>query len=266
MMLPEEQKEQYSEEFRKVVDEWPEKRIAALQSTLNLPAKRISAMLGIGISTLRRLGLGMYTPSPALCNRMQTLEDMAASGNLHQEYTPKKREMQRRMTLFRAWWFSKKPSVEMPMITAHIQVRWGASPNQSLSIPLEYLPALRLTKWEGLVEVIRAVATSLRRVARDNSRVLFKPMEAEFWARYANDTLPKIVVERAKIPQAAAQKSRQIWSARRKGKEQDDGSGIDSGRNAGRRGDLVGQPEVQRITRRRVPDDPGGPADSGDHS
>ena len=192
-------------DIRAIVDEWPPERIAGLREKTKLPVKRIIALLGISQPGYSRLSLGDFTPSPALCRRMRELEEMAERGELHSQYVPSTAEMRRRMALFRAWWLSKPPSVDLPMITTHLQVRWGGGVHQMVSIPINHMPQLRLKDWNGLVPVIQAVTVALRKMALGNSRLLWKDAESQYWSMYARDKLPSIVTERAKIlPKARA--------------------------------------------------------------
>lgn len=184
-------------ESQELVRAWSSERIAKLQDLCSVPRSRLAALLGIGISALSALAAGRYTPSPALCRRFEQLQQMAERGELHGEYVPAKAEMQRRMTLFRAWWFARDPTAEFPLISIAVKVRWGRERRNELVIPVETLPQLRLTKWDGLVQVIRAVTTAVRSVARVGAKALWKDADAEFWQRYARDTVPAIVNERA---------------------------------------------------------------------
>lgn len=198
-------------DFRAIVDLFPIERIKGLREKTKLPVARIVALLGISQPAYSKMCSGDFTPSPNLCRRMQELEDMAARGELHSQHVPTSREMQRRMALFRSWFLSKDPSVDLPLITCHLQVQWGKAAYQKITIPIKYVPQLRLKDWTGLVGVIRAVTVALRKLAQGNARILWRQAEAEFWSAYARDTLPKIVTERAKIlPKATA-------AAKRKG-------------------------------------------------
>jgi hypothetical protein len=66
-------------------------------------------------------------------------------------------------------------------------------------LPVEGLPSLRLTRWAGLVQVVKAVTMAVRELARANSRLLWKDVDEQFWRAYAMDTLPGIVEERARV-------------------------------------------------------------------
>jgi hypothetical protein len=189
-----------------LVDSWPPERIAALREKTKLPVKRIIALLGISQPGFSRLSLGDFTPSPSLCRRMQQLEEMAERGELHGEYTPSTAEMRRRMALFRAWWLSRPPTVDLPLISCHLSVQWGQGVHHRITIPVKHIPQLRLKEWKGLVPVVKAVTVALRKVAMGNSRLLWKQAESEYWFLYARDKLPAIVTERAKIlPKARAE-------------------------------------------------------------
>ena len=198
-----------SVEFRDIVGQWPISRIATLREKTKLPVARIVALLGISQPAYSKMCSGDFTPSPALCRRMQQLEVMADRGELHREYIPSTAEMRRRMALFRAWWLRKPPSVDLPLITCHLQVRWGKGVQHLIVIPVKHIPQLRLREWTGLVAVIKTVTVALRKLAQGNARILWKQAEEDYWYRYARDTLPAIVTERAKIlPKAnAARKS-----------------------------------------------------------
>ena len=109
------------------------------------------------------------------------------------------------MTLFRAWWLRKPPTVDLPLVTCHLQVRWGRNVCQMVTIPIKHVPQLRLKEWTGLVGVIRTVTVALRKLAQGNARILWRQAEADYWYAYSRDTLPAIVTERAKIlPKANA--------------------------------------------------------------
>jgi hypothetical protein len=177
-----------------------------LREKTKLPVKRIIALLGISQPGFSRLSLGDFTPSPSLCRRMQQLEEMAERGELHGEYTPSTAEMRRRMALFRAWWLSRPPTVDLPLISCHLSVQWGQGVHHRITIPVKHIPQLRLKEWTGLVPVVKAVTTVLRKMAVGNARLLWKQAESEYWYAYARNTLPAIVTERAKIlPKARAE-------------------------------------------------------------
>lgn len=192
-------------DFRAIVATWPIERIEGLREKTKLPVARIVALLGISQPAYSKMCSGDFTPSPNLCRRMAELEDMAARGELHAQYIPSTAEMRRRMALFRSWWLSKPPSVDLPLVTCHLQVRWGKAAYQLITIPVKHVPQLRLKEWTGLVGVIRTVTVALRKLAQGNARILWKEAESAYWYAYARDTLPAIVTERAKIqPKAKA--------------------------------------------------------------
>lgn len=197
-MLASEKAKMFSNEFREIVAEWPSERIAGLEEKVKLPRSRVVALLGIGMSAFGSLCKGAFTPGPALCRRMAQLEDMAERGELHATYIPDKTDMQRRMCLFRAWFFEQPPRKDFPLVTVAIKVRWSKSRYHEVTIPVEHLPALRLTRWEGLLQVVKAVTMAVRGLARGNARLLWKEIDNEYWTRYARETLPGIVEERAK--------------------------------------------------------------------
>jgi len=196
-MLAAEEAQKWSKAFQAIVAEWPIERIAGLENRCKLPRSRIVALLGVGMSAYSSLCAGRYTPSPALCRRMAQLEEMADRGELHGSYVPAKAEMQRRMCLFRAWWFARDPTKDFPLVEVVIRVKWGRDRRHEIIVPVDTLPQLRLTKWEGLTQVIRAVVMALRGVARVTAREQWKAADASFWERYARDTLPQIVMDRA---------------------------------------------------------------------
>jgi hypothetical protein len=196
-MLAAEQRQMESAEFRALVEKWPAERISALVERCSVPKRRVAALLSVGATALNRLCEGRYTPSPALCRRMEHLEQMAERGELHGEYVSDKSEVQRKMTLFRQWFLDKPPTVDFPLVTVAIKIRWSRYRHHEVTLPIESLPKLRLTRWAGIVEVVRAVTSTVRELARANSRLLWTNVDAEFWQRYAHDALPKIVEERS---------------------------------------------------------------------
>lgn len=197
-MLASEQRKMQSEEFKALVQEWPVERISALVERCAFPKARVCALLSIGQSAFASLCAGRFTPGPALCRRMDQLEQMADRGELHGTYVPDTADLQRKITLFRAWFFEKTPTVEFPLVTVAIRVKWSRSKYHEVVLPIESLPALRLTKWEGLVQVVRAVTVAVRSLAKGNARLLWKDIDSTFWHHYARETLPAIVEERAK--------------------------------------------------------------------
>ena len=210
--LPE---EPFLPDLQGLVDSWPPERIAGLREKTKLPVKRIIALLGISQPGFSRLSLGDFTPSPALCRRMQQLEEMAERGELHNEYIPSTAEMRRRMALFRAWWLSRPPTVDLPLISCHLSVQWGQGVHHRITIPVKHIPQLRLKEWTGLVPVVKAVTVALRKMALGNARILWKQVEADFWYRYSRDTLPSIVTERAKILPRAREEAKRKASGRK---------------------------------------------------
>lgn len=207
VLLTEEEKKVYrTPEFQAIVSEWPVERIRALKDKCAVPVPRLVALLGIGRQPYDKLCRGDYTPSAGLCRRMQAIEQMAESGQLHPAYVPKSGEMQRRMALFRAWFMARPPTAEFPLLTVRLEIRWGRSVWQKLALPVESLPALRIKEWRGLADAIQAVTVAVRKLAKGNMRGLWKEMEEEYWRRYATDTLPAIVQRSAKIPDTARQR------------------------------------------------------------
>jgi hypothetical protein len=129
---------------------------------------------------------------------MEQLEQMADRGELHGEYVADKTELQRKMTLFRQWFMDKPPAVDFPLVTVAIRVKWSRSKYHEVLLPVESLPALRLTKWGGITQVVKAVTMAVRELARANSRLLWKNVDEEFWHKYSTETLPAIVEERSR--------------------------------------------------------------------
>src|SRR5574340_343202 len=146
-----ERRKERSEESQELVKAWPAERIAGLEKRCNVPRKRVAALLGIGMAVLKKLSEGTYTPSPTLCARMEQLEQMADRGELHGEWTPKDGQLQRRLALFRAWFMAKPPEKDFPLITVAVKFQWGKSFYSSITVPIEYLPQLRLTDRKSVV-------------------------------------------------------------------------------------------------------------------
>lgn len=186
-----------SEEFKAIVEKWPAERISSMVQRCSLPKRRVAALLSVGVSALTALCEGRYTPSPALCRRMEHVEEMAVRGELHGEYVSDKTSVQRRLTLFRAWFMEKPPEVAFPLVTVAIKIKWGRSPKCEFTLPCECLPSLRLTKWGGIVQVVKVVTSAVRELARANSRLLWRDVDEQFWRKYATDTLPEIVEQKA---------------------------------------------------------------------
>ena len=201
-----EERAMLEDQRRRVVSEWPATRIAALKDSCQVPVTRITALLGISRPAFSRLAGGEFTPSASLCLRMAQLEEMAAAGELHRgkQVIPTQREQQRRMSHFRSWWFNRPPTAEFPMVSVEIVVKWGGAPYQHMRLPVQRIPKLRLQKFEGLVGIVRTVTSTLRKLAQANSRLYWNELDNEYWTRYANDTLPEIVLERAQITRRAA--------------------------------------------------------------
>jgi hypothetical protein len=195
-------------EFQKIVDSWPADRIAELENRCSVPRTRVAALLGIGQTVLSQLVKGRYTPSAVLCRRMEELERMAERGEIHGQYVPDKADLQRRLALFRQWFMDKPPTKDFPLVTVSVKFQWGASFYSSVTLPIEHLPQLRLTKWSGLVEIVRTLTVALRTLARANSRLMWKEQDAAFWRAYATDSLPKIVESRAQSIEARLEKGR----------------------------------------------------------
>ena len=191
---------------RKVVAQWQPERIASLKDRCQVPVTRLTALLGISQGAFSRLSAGDFAPSASLCLRMAQLEEMADAGELHRgkQVIPTQREQRRRMSHFRAWWMNRPETAEFPSVSVEITVKWGGAPYQHMRLPVEHIPNLRLQKFEGLVGIVRTVTTTLRKLAQANARLYWNEVDNEFWERYAKDTLPQIVLERAQITVRAA--------------------------------------------------------------
>ena len=120
------------------------------------------------------------------------------------------------MTAFRAWWFNRPPTAQLPLIRVHLEVVWGNAPYQKLWLPVDRIPALRISKWETVHEVIKSLVTHIRKVARENGRLYWRRIDEEFWRNFADNTLPEIVKERAGIIGKARDAKRAKWEAKRK--------------------------------------------------
>ena len=59
----------------------------------------------------------------------------------------------------------------------------------------------------------------MRKLARGNSRLLWRTVDEEFWSRYARETLPAIVEQRAKAMEEKLEKAR---ASKRKTRAQSD--------------------------------------------
>lgn len=193
------------EQARRIVAEWQPERIASLKDRCKVPVTRIIALLGITQVAFSRLTSGDFTPSASLCLRMAHLEEMADSGELHgkAQYIPAQREMRRRMAHFRAWFFEKPATAEFPLVTVEVKVVFGRAPYQTIKLPVESFPKLRLKKFDSLVDVVKAVSTTIRKVAQANGRLFWTEIENEYWKRYAADTLPQEIIERSQYVKRA---------------------------------------------------------------
>ena len=214
------------EEARKIVAQWQPKRIAGLVEYCHLPVKRAVSILGITQPAYSMMCAGKFTPSAALCLRMKWMEEMSDSGELHarSELIPTQREMRRRMSAFRAWWFNRPPSAEFPLLRIELTAVWGKSPHQRLRLPVESFPKVRLQKWNGLVGFVREITTLVRKLARANGRLYWTQVEEDFWRAYASDTIPRIVLERAAIPERASKTAK----ARRKEGRKEAGTKVET--------------------------------------
>jgi hypothetical protein len=181
-----------------ILEEWPIERIAELPEKCGISVARLVALLSITRAGFERIAAGDYTPTAALCLRMQKLEDSVSSGELKtkDELAPRRNEMRRRMTLFRQWWLNRGPGDELPTISISIKVTWGKRINERLVLPEDCMPKLRVRDWQTLVDVAQTIIVAVRKLARFNQRLLWTQMDQDYWKRYANDTLPDVVEKR----------------------------------------------------------------------
>jgi hypothetical protein len=198
-MLGEEYRRRGSPENRELVAAWPAERIAKLVRP-GFSTRRITAFLALNRRTFTRLCTGEYTPSAALCRRMDFVEQEIANGTMRPDLPLRVAEARRRYLLFRAWWFAQPPREDFPLITIALRVKWGKSKRHEFTVPVKMLPRLRLLKWEGLADVVQTVTKACRGLSRDRGRLLWTIVDQEYWKRFARDTLPAIVQERAKMP------------------------------------------------------------------
>jgi DNA-binding XRE family transcriptional regulator len=189
-------------EEKEVRAQWPTSRIAALAEKCGVTQPRVAALLGLNKKTFERLRFGEWTPSHQLCRRMELLEHHAANGLLYPNIVPARSEMRRRLILFRAWWFAQVPSRKLPEVELKIRVRWGAHAVQTLDLPVTLLPRMKLVKWSGLAELAKEITLAARRASKAAGTLTWTEGEQEFWSRYANETLPAIITERAHKQQA----------------------------------------------------------------
>jgi hypothetical protein len=205
-MLGEEYRRRGSPEDRELVAAWPAERIAKLVRP-GFSTRRITAFLALNRRTFTRLCTGEYTPSAALCRRLDFVEQEIANGTMRPDLPLRVAEARRRYLLFRAWWFAQPPREDFPLITIALRVKWGKSKRHEFVIPVEMLPQLRLKKWEGLADVVQTVVKACRGLSCDRGRLLWTIVDQEYWKRFARDTLPAVVQERAKFPGRAVRKS-----------------------------------------------------------
>lgn len=203
-MTKSERWEQHKESEKAVVAGWPPLRIKELKNRTSVSLYRLCAILGVNKRTFKRLCAGAYTPSASLCRRMSLIEQMSDNGTLAPDIVPRKAEARRRLMLFRAWWYDQPPKKELPEVTFHVKVTWGKGKLNYVELPIIFLPRLRLLKWEGLVEVVRELVKTCRKIGHQNGRLLWKTVDEEYWKRYATSTLPEIVEQRASLPKRAA--------------------------------------------------------------
>jgi len=181
-----------------IVEYWSPTRIKQFADGTPFSRTRIAALLAINRRSLRGLETGEYTPGPALCRRMAMLEKQAHDKTLYPEITPARAELRRRLLLFRAWWYKKPPSKESPRVTVRVSVEWGKGAHERMTLPLSL--QARLVRFEGLVDVIKAHTKAMRSLITGFQRLNWTECEAEYWERWRDNTLPKIVTEREKIP------------------------------------------------------------------
>lgn len=212
-MTKSERWEQHKESEKDVVAGWPAERISQLNKRTLVSVTRICAILGVNRRTFFRLAKGDWTPSASLCRRMSLLEQMADDGTLAADIVPKKAEARRRLMLFRAWWYDQAPKKQLPEVTFHLKVAWGKGKLNYVELPVTFLPRLKILKWEGLVDVVRAIVRTARDIGHKNGQLLWRTIDDEYWKRYATNTLPQIVEERAKLPVKAIRKR---WDRARK--------------------------------------------------
>lgn len=193
------------EQEKELIAQWPADRIRGLADKCGVTQPRIAALLGLNKKTFERLRMGRFTPSFKLCRRMGLLEDHAERGILYPKLVPQRSEMRRRLILFRAWWFTQGPKQRLPEADLRISVKWGKSRIQTIELPVTLLPRMKLTKWEGLAELVQAVTVAARRVAHANGKIAWQQGEKEFWERYANDTLPAQIEARIAKHKASRQ-------------------------------------------------------------
>ena len=204
-MLPNENARNRAKDYNAIVASWPVERIKALSELPRLSIHKLSGILGITRRTLHLLMDGTYTPSATLCRRMEMIETEAKSGvDLATDILPARSEMRRRLLLFRSWWLNRDPSRELPEITVSIKISWGKGIVNNFEIPAKTLPRLRIVQFSGLVETVRAVITSLRKVSRGYAKLLWTEMDEAYWQAYATNELPAMVEKRSKIPANAA--------------------------------------------------------------
>jgi len=197
-MTVEEQRAQARRKDTAIVEAWTPARIKAMADSLPWSRTRLAAILAINRRSLSGLETGQYTPGAALCYRMEMIEAQAASGQFHPEITPAKAELRRRLLLFRAWWYRKPPSKASPVVTVRIQVEWGKGRYERMTLPINL--QIRLLKFEGLVDVIKATTKAVRSLVTGFQRLNWTECEAEYWERWRDQTLPEIVKQRAAIP------------------------------------------------------------------
>jgi transcriptional regulator with XRE-family HTH domain len=200
-MTPSENSGQHAKSYKAIISQWPIERIQALSKAPGLSIQRLAAVLGITRRTLRFLMAGTYTPSATMCRRMEMLESDVRDGkDLYADILPRRSEMRRRLLLFRAWWMAKPPTVDLPLVTVSIKVTWGKGLINTLEIPVHLMPKLRINRFVGLVETVREVTKSLRKVTKNYQALLWDEMQEDFWNAYASNDIPEIVQKRLAIP------------------------------------------------------------------
>lgn len=201
-MTKEEQKRIRTKESREIIADWPASRVAAMVRNSDMTVTRLARLFGINRRTLGRLASGDWTPSPSLCLRFELIEQQSRNGTLHPEITPPKAEMRRRMILFRAWWFSRPANKQVLDLSIHIRMQWGKGNTQFIEIPCKMVPRMKLTRWEGIVDAIKAITKCVRGLSHGYGKMLWREIEQEYWDRYAKNTLPELFAKTSTRPNA----------------------------------------------------------------
>jgi hypothetical protein len=67
-----------------------------------------------------------------------------------------------------------------------------------------------MLEWGGIVEVVRELAKTLRKLAHGNARLLWTQGEEDFWKSWAHGTLPQIIAERSELPLKAIRRRQEL--------------------------------------------------------